>query len=598
VRAGFLGVDLFMVLSGFLITGLLLDEHRRTGLIRLGAFWARRFRRLVPALVLMLAAVALWLRFVGPAALRPTVRLQGLSALLYITNWKLIHDGVSYASLSSSPSPLLHLWSLAIEEQFYLIWPPLMVLALLVTKGRRWLIGLLAAAGTAASMTLMAVWYTPGNDPLRLYYGTDTRAQAFLIGALAALAVRYLTGAQLERALRVAGPAALATILAAFVFASSSNFLYRGGFGLFAFVAAIAVAASTVPGPVTRILDRGPLRSIGRVSYAIYLWHWPAIVLLTRSSVGFGGVALLALRASVVTAATLLSWVVIERPYARLLPRRAVQLGPAVMVSAAALLVTLPTTQLLAYANVNVDKAPPPAQVLQPDSTSSLPGPPTTLQTTRVLTSIGHLRPGTVLLIGDSGMVDESPALSAGLAAAGWRVVMGAYPGEGATNTKIRALWASQVVQYRPELTIAMLGEWDISSFKNSDAPYWSDLADTVTKLTAYGGKVLWLSMLPGGTTPNDRAPDRFYEQLPTRYPGLVDYYDIQSSLAAANGTWPRVVNGQLYRKPDDWHLCQAGAASLAHDVLGHLGIDSQYWDNGPWQYSPHYNDPPGGCRQ
>ncbi len=601
VRAGFLGVDLFMVLSGFLITGLLLDEHRRKGLIHLGAFWARRFRRLVPALVLMLAGVALWLRFVGPAALRPTVRLQGLAALLYVTNWKLIHDGVSYASLGSTPSPLLHLWSLAIEEQFYLVWPPIMVLALLLTKGRRWLIAVLATAGTAASMTLMAMWYTPGRDPLRLYYGTDTRAQAFLIGALAALAVRYLSAEQLARAVRIAGPAALGIVVGAFVFASSSNFLYRGGFGLFALVGAVAVAAATVPGPVTHVLNRGPLRSVGRVSYAIYLWHWPAIVLLTRSSVGFGGVALLALRAAVVTVATVLSWVVVERPYARLLPRRAVTYGPAVMATAAAVLVTLPTTQLVAYANVNINKAPPPQIVNAAPITTTLSGPTTTLPTTTtVLSGIGHLRPGTVMIIGDSGMVDESPALAAGFSAAGWRVVLAAWPAQGIASPYLGFWpheWAPDINKYHPDLIVAMMGLWDMSYINSKgDAAYWTALDRAIAGLTSTGAKILWLSMLPGGKTPS-RPPDQFYEQLPARYPGVIDYFDIQSSLAAPNGTWPRVVNGQLYRKPDAWHLCQAGAAALAHDVLSHLGYDSQTWDNGSWRTALQYNDPPGGCK-
>src|SRR4051812_25228329 len=121
--AGFLGVDLFMVLSGFLITGLLVDEHRRTGAIRLGAFWLRRVRRLVPALPPLLVVVAVWVRWPPPAALFPTVRGQGLASLLYVGNWKLVSDGTSYATLGQSPSPLLHLWSLAIEEQFYVVWP-------------------------------------------------------------------------------------------------------------------------------------------------------------------------------------------------------------------------------------------------------------------------------------------------------------------------------------------------------------------------------------------------------------------------------------------------------------------------------------------
>jgi hypothetical protein len=204
-----------------------------------------------------------------------------------------------------------------------------------------------------------------------------------------------------------------------------------------------------------------------------------------------------------------------------------------------------------------------------------------------------------VLIIGDSGMVDESPALSAGFSAAGWRVVMGAYPGEGLTspNPSVRSMWASFVVKYHPDLTVVMLGGWDMPFIsQKGDAAYWAAIGDTVSKLTATGGRILWLSMLPGGTTPT-RPPDRFYQQLPTRYPGLIDYFDIQSALAAPDGTWPRVVVGHLFRKPDDWHLCQDGAAALAHDILSHLGADGQSWNYGSWRASLLYNDPLGGCR-
>src|SRR5688500_16165584 len=224
VPAGYLGVDLFMVLSGFLITALLLDASRRGG-VRLRAFWARRFRRLVPALLAVLAGVAVWVRIAGPATFEPAVRDQGLASMFYVSNWKLIADGTSYAALTEPVTPLLHLWSLGIEEQFYVIWPLVVALVLATAVGRRGLV-VLSASGAVASAVLMAVWFDPDTDPLRLYFGTDTRAQAFLIGALATLLVERAGGRDVWRFSQWVGVPAFGVILLAFMVGDSPDVLY------------------------------------------------------------------------------------------------------------------------------------------------------------------------------------------------------------------------------------------------------------------------------------------------------------------------------------------------------------------------------------
>jgi peptidoglycan/LPS O-acetylase OafA/YrhL len=132
--SGYLGVDVFMVVSGFLITGLLVREYEHSGGIRLAVFWGRRFRRLVPALVLLLVVVAAWVGFVGPRSLTPSIRTQGLAALFYVSNWKLIASGVTSGGSVGASSPLVHLWSLAVEEQFYLLWPPLLLVLLRIAR--------------------------------------------------------------------------------------------------------------------------------------------------------------------------------------------------------------------------------------------------------------------------------------------------------------------------------------------------------------------------------------------------------------------------------------------------------------------------------
>ena len=187
-KGGFLGVDVFFVLSGFLITSLLLTEHEKTGRIGLTAFWSRRARRLLPALFLVLAAVALYAVVWAQPSELGTIRGDGLASLLYVSNWKFIYTGASYFQAFQSPSPLTHTWSLAIEEQWYLLWPLAVILMMRVFRGNRKTMTAAIVGLALASATLMAVLFHPGSDPSRVYYGTDTRSQALLVGAaLAAL---------------------------------------------------------------------------------------------------------------------------------------------------------------------------------------------------------------------------------------------------------------------------------------------------------------------------------------------------------------------------------------------------------------------------
>jgi peptidoglycan/LPS O-acetylase OafA/YrhL len=569
VPAGFLGVDLFMVLSGFLITALLVD-NRASGRPRLGRFWARRFRRLVPALLAVLTGVAVWVRVSGPSLLEPTVRGQGLASLLYVGNWKLIHDGTSYAALSDPPSPLLHLWSLAIEEQFYVLWPLAVLAGLALWRGRTRPLAIAAAVGAVASAALMAVWFEPGHDPLRLYFGTDTRAFAFLVGGIAFLAFR-------RASLRSIGIPALIGIVGAFVFLDSDAALYQGGFLAFAVVAAAAVVSVTKPGPLALVLDRAPLRVIGRVSYGIYLWHWPVIVFVRADNTPFSGVALLGVRIGLTALFTTLSWVYIEQPYRRLPGRPAVAVAVVGVAITAGCLVTLPHRSPLAYADVDVSKVAVP--VVEPPNRSD------------VVAGV----PGTVMIVGDSGMYDEVPALTAGFTSAGSTVVSTAFPGVALTTPPgTRDSWAATVAERRPDLVIVMLGAWDHDFVAtNGDAAYAAIVDDTVTKLTAHGAHVMWLSVLPGdAVVPGRRVDatdlDRFYRPLPARYPGVVEFVDIGDSLAPQPGV-------QL-RKPDGWHLCPEGAASLAHTILDRFGIDDATWRAGQWRLDPRYDDPPGGC--
>jgi peptidoglycan/LPS O-acetylase OafA/YrhL len=317
-KGGMLGVGVFFTLSGYLITDLLLGHVRRHGNLGLSQFWLRRARRLLPALFLMLAAVSVYVALFDASQLAQ-VRRQVITAALYVGNWSTIAQHGSYFARFAAPLPLDHLWSLAIEEQFYLLWPWLLLLGIHVFRSRRrHAIATLVAA--AASAILMGQLFHPGYDPTRAYEGTDTRAFGLLIGA--ALAMIYPSWTKLParrpgltNLLDLWGVIGFVVILLLVWGTNSfSASLYPVGFILLAFASAAMVAA--VVNPASRlapILGWGPLRWIGVRSYGIYLWQWPIIVLAGSSTQGFDLVrAALEVTATFLIAA--LSWRYVEEP--------------------------------------------------------------------------------------------------------------------------------------------------------------------------------------------------------------------------------------------------------------------------------------------
>src|SRR3954463_2600577 len=257
--AGFIGVDVFLVLSGFLITLLLLRELRTSGRVAFGAFWMRRARRLLPALILVLVAVALFGAFVATDDEALGLRGDLLGSLVYVENWRFVLSGASYFTQFGSPSPLRHMWSLAIEEQWYLVWPLLLFGIMAVTRRNLRAVTAVILALAAASALLMAALYHQGGDASRAYYGTDTRAQALLIGA--ALAVLFvIRGLPRSRAanvvVQVLGLVGGAFLLWVVVERSERwTTLYRGGFSLVAVASAALIAGAMTRGPVRSLLS-------------------------------------------------------------------------------------------------------------------------------------------------------------------------------------------------------------------------------------------------------------------------------------------------------------------------------------------------------
>jgi peptidoglycan/LPS O-acetylase OafA/YrhL len=338
---GYLGVDFFFTLSGFLITSLLLAESNRTGSVGLGGFWARRARRLLPALAVLMVGVAVY----SIASAKPSelaqIRGDAFATLGYVANWREVFAHQSYFALFNAPSPLNHTWSLAIEEQFYVIWPLLFV-ALLARFKRAAPKAVLATSLALATVSsvLMIVLYDPASNN-RVYFGTDTRSAAILLGAaLAAWLTIY--GPARERNTRLAleavgliGAAVLA--LAWTRLDGQSSTLYHGGFLLCGLAATAIIAAAVHPdrGPIARVLSLTPLCALGLISYGVYLYHWPIDVFLDEQRTGIRGWPLFLVQTSVTLAVAFASYRIVEQPirHGKLTSTQLRKLTPALAVA-------------------------------------------------------------------------------------------------------------------------------------------------------------------------------------------------------------------------------------------------------------------------
>ncbi len=359
---GFLGVDVFFVLSGFLITSLLAQEWKRWHHIDLVTFWAHRARRLLPALLLVVAATCVAAWWLEPPEKLATVRGDALATLFYVANWRFILKDQSYFEQYGDPSPFRHMWSLGIEEQYYLLFPLLLLGLFTALRRRRRALWVVLAVGAVGSALLMAARFDPTGDPSRIYYGTDTRAQELLVGAAAALLVqlppRLLRGRQVPRLVwEATALVGLVGVVGAMLLAHDTDpWLYQGGFLGLSVLASllIVVAGRGEPTVVTWVLSRRPLVAVGVISYGLYLWHWPIDVFVSQYRTGLDGIPLLALRTGAAFACAVASYLLIERPIRRgaigrlpPLPRLAAVWAP---LPVAALLVVVTTGAAVAPA--------------------------------------------------------------------------------------------------------------------------------------------------------------------------------------------------------------------------------------------------------
>ncbi len=587
---GTLGVDAFFVLSGFLITALLVGEHDRGGRIRLGGFYLRRVRRLLPALVLVLLFVGIvWGLLLAKKT--PSLRGDALYTMAYVANWHFALSGQGYFASFSAPSPLLHTWSLAVEEQFYLLWP--LVVGLLMARGRsvaRWAGGLAALAFAATFVEYLAGIWTD-----RLYYGTDTRAIPLLAGAaFGAWYVRRPAGFALGRRASVAlgafGLVAAAAVGWAFGGVSGqSTTLYRGGFLLLALAVVVIIASvALVPaGPLARVLSLGPLRYLGWISYGVYLWHWPLFLLLTHQRTGLAGAGLLAVRFAVTLAMSVLSYHLIELP----VRERRLRL-PHPRATAPVAVATL--------VGVLIAATPPPAattipiQATPPADTSLLPVAP--VGTTRVLV-VGD---SVALALAEALARDEQPydirisdggLLGCGIARGSPRKFRGVLSNDPSFCTTWPQLRAQQVAKARPQLVVALVGEWELMDrFKDGrwqhigqpayDA-YLARELDLLIKVgSARGARVALLTTpcrapdeSPSGAPWPESVPerlDRFNVLLAAaakRHAATTSVIDLKA-LICPGGKFVTTLDGVTIRSADGIHFPIASIPPVAKVLL------------------------------
>jgi peptidoglycan/LPS O-acetylase OafA/YrhL len=623
LQGGFFSLDIFYVLSGYLITGLLLGEYAKRDRINLPAFWLRRARRLLPALLVVLVVVTLFVRFAQPAGLYPDFRMAALSALFYFSNWWQIAASGNYFVATGAVSPLTHTWSLAVEEQFYLIWP-LVVLAVLhlsrtFARGLRVLL-VVSVAGAIGSAVEMAALYHPTANITRLYFGTDTHAQSILVGSVLACVMtmvqrrRGLPGmapearsAPARLILVVVGLAGLAGTLAlTYALQGTSPVAYRGGFFLSALsAAALVTAAVTVRGgPIARVLSLPPLVWIGTISYGAYLWHYPVFIQLDAAHTGLTGFPLLLVRFSVTLALAAVSFYLIERPVMEGTFWRSLRAAaPATVMVGATVAVVLAGTVAPAVA------------VARPLPLGALP-----VAEKQALTADNafHGDPVRFLLLGDSLAVTLGVGLKVDAAAHyGVDVVNKAVlgcdldnlPGIAAGNlfdpvSDCRywpSLWANDLATYRPEVVGVLVGRWDTTDHLlngqevDITQPAWfqhleAELDHVVSVLSSRGARVVLLTLpyfgpaqeAPNGSLwPEDQPSrvddfNRILRDVAARHPKVVSVVDLNQTLDPG-GHFAGSIDGVPVRWADGIHISKVGGEWLQGAILpsvAQLGLD------------------------
>jgi len=528
-----------------------------------------------------------------------------VATLFYFANWHFIAAHNSYFAQFLAPSPLEHTWSLAIEEQFYLAWPPLLLLFAKV-GGRNWRRA--AIVGTTAlalgSVLDMAILAQSANSVTRVYFGTDTRAFELMVGAM--LAFWRERPSRLSRVnvrgLHRAGFVGACGLLAGFgLLGGPPHWMFDGGFLGMAILAAAVIASVTQanPGPLGALLSLRPIRWVGTISYGLYLWHWPVFVFVTASSTGLPGWAVTVARVSLTFALATVSFYVVERPIRQRGfrgMRDVVAFGSLVAAALALVLALESATTAVAGAD-----APPPSPI--GGRVFALAKPPTPAHPLRVL------------FVGDSVMQFAVTGLRPAFASTGViRTASMAYAGWGLTTDKHwRTQLRARIARFKPDVVMGTWS-WDKTEAATDPAAYRKLLNAALTVILAPGNGVQGMIFLQfplagvtfgesvRGVAAEDRSLQAWNAIVASEAaarPRDVGYLPVATSieldgqyatwLPNASGGWVRV------RSTDAFHLCPAGTARYAGAVLTDLQarwglpVSTKKWWEEPWTHGLMY---------
>ena len=588
-KGGFFWVSTFFTLSGFLIMSLLIKEQEGNGRVSLSAFWSRRFRRLMPGAVITLLGVVVFGAVLADPSQLATLRTDGIAALFYVANWAFIIGDRNYADLFASPSPVQHFWTLSIEEQFYIVFP-LLLIGLLVWGKRNWRVVAWALGGVTLVAAVWGVWlYAQGASVDRIYFGTDTRLPELTAGVLLAVVVHLWKPGDRPgtvRALQWLGIPALALILVMTVTVErTDSWLYRGGLPAYGLLSCLLIVSISVPGGwARRLLSFRALREIGMLSYGGYLFHWPLFLTFTpermeRFGVPLSGWSLFAFLFVLTMGLAYVSNRFFEHPIRigeRLTGRTPWIVAPAsfALVVVGFMLVTL--------------NPPPPEVNLGSDGSGS---------EWRPMPAAEEGKPR-ILIVGDS----QAYVLGLGIerwddrtgeavvwsnALAGCGIVRGGevnFPVDTTSCEDWDRRWSEAVAAFDPDVVVVMSGGWDWIERK---LPEWDDFkfygdpvfdqylvdeyVEAVDVLSANGARIAWFDnacyeLQDFGEDPTHMNED-LIPALQAQRPDVVDIIEFHD-LVCPNGTFTKQLFGLDDARPDGTHLSDP-ASDIVADWLG-----------------------------